>query len=373
MKKNILTLISFIIILMFMIPKTSAEAATNDSSPSSNLKIGAWVGTQPSTTELNNFQILQKRKLDIVNIYVSWANNFNYVKPYADAVYSNNSTLMMTWDAWGYTTVDIANGSADNYIKNMADNIKSYGKEIWINPLHEANGNWFPWGLGDSKVNTNDTYKSAYRHIVDIFRKEGTVNVKWIFNINVSNVGTGTSFIGHYPGDEYVDYTSLDGYNWGTSQSWGSTWQSFDEVFRPSYNAITTINKPVFIGEISSAEQGGDKGKWITETFNTIKTSYSKVFAVIWFSENKPAEADWRINSSDDALTAYINAINSSPVLKGDINGDNRINVLDYLLLSRYLLNNSIKINTAAADINNDGLIQENDKILLRQILICRK
>jgi len=71
-----------------------------------------------------------------------------------------------------------------------------------------------------SRVNTNETYIAAFRHIVDIFRANGATNVKWVFNVNCDNVGNGTSYLGHYPGDNYVDYTSIDGYNWGTTQSW---------------------------------------------------------------------------------------------------------------------------------------------------------
>ena len=35
---------------------------------------------------------------------------------------------------------------------------------------------------------------------------------------------------GTYPGDDYVDYISIDGYNWGTAQSWSGL-----EVFFPGF------------------------------------------------------------------------------------------------------------------------------------------
>lgn len=272
------------------------------------LKIGAWVGTQPSESEISQFQQLQQKHLDIVHQFISWSTNFDYVRPYADAVYKNGSILMITWEPWEYNTVDINNGRADSYITRMALDIKSYGKEIWLRPLHEANGNWYPWAIGDSKkVNTNETYKAAFRHVVDIFRKNGVSNVKWVYNVNCSNVGDGTSFLDIYPGDNYVDYTSIDGYNWGTTQSWGSVWQTFDQIFLQAYTALKAINKPMIIAEWASTEVGGNKAKWITESFDTIRTSYDKIFATVWFSQNK--ETDWRINSSESALQSYRTAI----------------------------------------------------------------
>ncbi|NLP15240.1 MAG: cellulase family glycosylhydrolase [Clostridium sp.] len=284
---------------------------------SSNLKFGAWLGTQPSRSVINSFQELQGKKLDIVHQFIDWSTDFSWVKSYADAVYDNGSILMITWEPWEYNTVAIKNGNADAYIAQMARDMKAYGKEIWLRPLHEANGNWYPWAIGyPGNINTNETYIAAFRRIVDIFRQNGATNVKWIYTVNCDNVGDGTSYMGYYPGDNYVDYAAIDGYNWGTTQDWGSRWQSFDEIFSRAYNALLATNKPILIAEFASTEIGGNKARWITEAYNTIKTSYKKIFAAVWFHENK--ETDWRINSSSEALVAYKNAIgadssNSTP------------------------------------------------------------
>ena len=70
-------------------------------------------------------------------------------------------------------------------------------------------------------------------------------NVKWIWTTNVTNHGEGATLTGNYPGDEYVDYISIDGYNWGKSQSW-SSWKSFAQVFDDAYKALANIDKPIF-------------------------------------------------------------------------------------------------------------------------------
>ena len=359
------------------------------------LKNGAWVGTQPSESEIAKYQELQGKKLDFVQQFVNWSTNFDWIRPYADAVYKNGSILMITWESWEYNTVDIKNGKADAYITRMARDIKAYGKEIWMRPLHEGNGDWYPWAIGYAgRVNTNDTFKAAFRHIVDIFRNNGANNVKWVYNINCSNVGDGTSFLDIYPGDNYVDYTSIDGYNWGTTQSWGSTWQTFDQIYSQAYNALRSINKPIILAEIASTEVGGNKANWITETFNTIRTNYDKIFAVMWFSENK--ETDWRINSSNAALEAYRKAIsvgtpvNTQPpvtqppvtpppasVNRGDLNFDNKINSLDYLLLKKHILGMSTFNSSEeeakflkAADLNGDNKVNSSDILLIQKYIL---
>ena len=67
-------------------------------------------------------------------------------------------------------------------------------------------------------------------------------------------------------------------------------------------------DKPFMIAEIGSAEQGGDKASWITNTFNTdIPNRLPKTQAVVWFSQDKTAdgETDWRVDTSRASLDAY--------------------------------------------------------------------
>ncbi len=306
MKKMIVLLFITAIIICTATPSFAGISLTDQ-----GFKIGAWLGVQPNANEISNFQTLQQRKLDTVMTYIDWNTEFSSIQSsIMDPIYNNGSIAIFTWEANGLTTVDINNGSKDAYITRMANAMKSYGREIWIPLMHEANGNWYSWAIGDSTVNTNDTYKAAYRRVVTIFRNQGAANVKWIFNINCTNNGANSSYLGHYPGDSYVDYLAIDGYNWGTTQSWGSVWQTFDEIFLTAYNTLAAIDKPIIIDEMASTEIGGDKAAWITNSFNTIRTSYPRIKAISWFNQNK--ETDWRINSSQAALGAYRAAINDS-------------------------------------------------------------
>jgi beta-mannanase len=119
-------------------------------------QIGAWVGgsgstPQPTKSNVEAFQTLQNRHVDIISLFVLWdINNWDWTKSYADIAAENNSTLLVTWMANGYTTPQIINGNADSYLKAYAQGVKSYGKEIWLRPFHEANGDWYDWGIAKS-------------------------------------------------------------------------------------------------------------------------------------------------------------------------------------------------------------------------------
>lgn len=290
--------------------------------------IGAWVGgdgtyPQPTKKNVEAFQTLQNRHLDLISIFVLWdVNDWDWTKKYANIADENRSTLVVTWMANGYTTPQIISGEADNYLKEYAKGVKAYGKEIWLRPFHEANGDWYDWGIAkEGAGNTNQTLIDAWKHVVTIFRDLEVTNVKWVWTTNATNSGSAT-FTGWFPGDDWVDMVSIDGYNWGSSQSW-SSWNSFADVFDAAYKALSISQKPLFIAEFSSTEHGGNKAQWITDMFNDIPEKLPRIFALMWFSQSKSAEADWALNTSEAALNAWkdgISKISSVEISKKKVN-----------------------------------------------------
>lgn len=289
-------------------------------------QIGAWVGgpgqyPQPTKENVLAFQELQGTHMDLISHFALFdINDWDNVEQYANVAKDNGSTLVVTWMANGYGAQDIVKGKTDTYVREFAKGVKNYSEEIWLRPLHEANGDWYDWGVGKANAgNTDANVAEAYRHIVNIFREENVNNVKWVWTTNASNHGSGTSLTGNYPGDEYVDYISIDGYNWGKSQSW-SNWQTFSQVFMKAYTALANINKPLFIAEISCSELGGSKADWITDMFEHFATDFSRVFAVMWFSQSKDEEGDWALNTSNAAVDAWKAGIAKMKVLSQDNN-----------------------------------------------------
>ena len=275
-------------------------------------QVGAWVGgpgqyPQPTQENVQAFQDLQGSHVDLISYLALFdVNDWNATEEYANVAKENGSTLVVTWMANGYGAQDLVDGKADSYIRDYAKGVKNYGEEIWLRPLHEANGDWYDWGVGKAGAgNTDANVAEAFRHIVNIFREENVTNVKWVWTTNASNAGKGSTLTGNYPGDEYVDYISIDGYNWGKCQSW-SNWQTFSQVFKKSYDALAKIDKPLFIAEISSSELGGNKAEWITDMFEHFATDFSRVFAVMWFSQSKEDNAgDWALNTPQAAVDAW--------------------------------------------------------------------
>ena len=280
-------------------------------------RIGAWVGgnelhPQPTKENIQAFQALQGRNVDLVSLFALFdINTWNWVEPFAETARENGSTLVVTWMPNGYNARRINEGEADSFIQHVAKSAKEYGHKIWLRPLHEANSDWYDWGVGKQGAgNTDENVAEAFRHIVRIFREESVGNVKWVWTTNSSNVGENTTFTGTYPGDDFVDYISIDGYNWGDKKCW-SRWKSFSEVFRKSYNALAGIDKPIFIAETSCTESGGNKAEWIADMFKVLPVEFPRIFAIMWFNQSKSFEADWALDTSSAAVDAWKAGLNA--------------------------------------------------------------
>ncbi len=249
----------------------------------------------------------------VVMWFQGWAQGDASRFPRADmdAVVKAGAMPMLTWEPWNWTGETnqpnyalntITNGAHDTYIRQWARDAAAWGKPFYLRFGHEMNSDWYPWSA-QANGNSATGYINAWRHIVTIFRQAGATNIRWVWCVNVSYSGS-TPFAQTYPGDAWVDWVALDGYNWGTAETWAS-WESFADTFAASYDELAKLtNKPMMISEVASTEEGGDKAAWIKDGFLTaLPKRFPRIRAVIWFNETK--EAAWAINSSPTAQQVF--------------------------------------------------------------------
>jgi beta-mannanase len=220
---------------------------------------------------------------------------------------SRGATPEITWEPWdprlgatqpAYQLQRIVNGAYDTYLTRWADEIKQWGNPLIIRLAHEMNTANYPWSAS-ANGNSSAAYVAFWRHVRAVFAARGVTNVTWVWCPNVGNPAT---YAALYPGDAYVDQVGLDGYNGGTALPWGG-WLSFSQLFGRDLTALESLSsKPVVIGETSSVERGGSKSTWIRSMFTAIAAD-SRIVAVTWFDFDK--EADWRVQSSTAAVTAF--------------------------------------------------------------------
>ena len=270
-------------------------------------------------TDLATFEQHAGKQMAIVMFWRDWGSSKSVLYPeWLGAIAARGSVPLISWspanwesdDQSAYSLDSIIAGHHDAYVRGWAQQLAAYGGPVLLRWAHEMNGNWYQWS------GQPERYVAAWRHIHAIFAAAGATNVQWVWSPNVFSAGSvAHDFRPYFPGDAYVDWLALDGYNHG------DVWMTFAEVFESSYMAITALSeKPLMIAEVASArataEQaaaGHSKSKWITDAYSNAIPSMPRIKAVIWFNENKVGlemnGKDWRIESSPAAQRAFAHAV----------------------------------------------------------------
>jgi hypothetical protein len=314
-------------------PKATAAAATGP------LYWGAWIGSQLTGTEgpwdmgaVSKLEGMVGKGASIVNFSSPFADCskspcsfYKFPKTEMEGIRSHGSMPFFSWasqstpaglDQPNFQLADVIAGTYDSYIREFAEGARDWGHPFFLRFNWEMNGGWFAWSEG---VNGNQPgeYVAAWRHVHDIFTQVGATNATWVWCPNVDPYEKMQDLAALYPGDAYVDWTGLDGYNWGTNPASPKGWMSFDELFKSTYDRITeTIapGKPLIVSEVGSSEYGGSKAAWIADALKSARTNYPLLRGLVWF-EKYDDGMDWPIESSASSAAAFAEGIQSPSYL----------------------------------------------------------
>jgi hypothetical protein len=206
----------------------------------------------------------------------------------------------------GYQLSDVASGAFDSYIREFAESAKAWGHPFFLRFDWEMNGSWFTWGTG---VNGNQRGElvPAWQHVHDIFTAVGATNATWVWCPYADATNRFGALKAYYPGDAYVDWTCLDGYNWAQNSVNPAPWRSFDQIFVASYRAIVekiAPSKPMMLGEVASNGVGRAKAVWIRHMFKSLALKYPRIRALAWFDQID-RDLRWPIETSRASIKAF--------------------------------------------------------------------
>ncbi len=233
-----------------------------------------------------------------------------------------------------FTLENIILGKFDSDLQNWAIEAKKDNIPLLIDFGVEMNGKWFPWngywnggGIKDKYGNDSypdgpERYRDAYRHIIDIFRKENVNHVTWFFHPTMYSTEPLDEWNlpkYYYPGDDYIDWIGVSIY--GPLHPKENYWDSFDEVleYDNSYKKILNIssNKPFAILEMGVTDNHpmGDKSEWLKDGFESIiNNKYIKFQAINYWHENWDNDGSitsLRLDSSNKVLKTFKEIINN--------------------------------------------------------------
>jgi beta-mannanase len=210
---------------------------------------------------------------------------------------------MISWK--GTYLQPIINGDYDTMIRARARALRKFGHWIFMRWGWEMNGDWEDWSGANNQPHGPAKFVQAWRHIREIFWQENAWNVVFVWAPNDGNLPRAkwNNFTHYYPGNKYVDWVGVDGFNWGKSH-WWSEWLTIEGILHDVYQKYHW-SKPIMVAETGSVEQGGNKAKWIRHMGRVIRTKFPAVAAVIYFNGTTPDNADFRLSTSRSAMAAF--------------------------------------------------------------------
>lgn len=274
---------------------------------------GAYVGASAmSILEEDGVERWQQKRqtaLDIAHWYQPWGNRTRRVRiDWLDMVRKQGVVPMISWEPWHKPSGEvhagpqrrfrlsrIAVGEFDRYIRSWARGVARYKHPLLIRFAHEMNGYWYPWSVG-TNGNSRHDFVQAWRRIHNIFEEEGATNVSWVWAVNeISGLRQdGRDLERLYPGERYVDWVSVTGFNWGTTNSF-NRWRTFRDAFGKTLAGLERFEKPIMISEIGTVSTGGNAAGWVRDSLRRLRKKHAEVKAVVWFDHTYPGGVDFRL------------------------------------------------------------------------------
>lgn len=222
---------------------------------------------------------------------------------------------------------DINAGTYDSDIIAFANEVKAFGATALqtqggLRPLpgknniagtvlirldHEFAANYYSWG-GAYLNNSPAKYIAAWRRVVTLFEQQGATNVRWIWAPDYASPpaipAPANDLENYYPGDGYVDYIGVSGYNWGNDPTYGSGWISATSIFGNFFATIAKYQprKSLIISEIGSSPSYGSNSQpsWISDAITYLSTN-PQIKGIVWFNDyaySLPSGMDFRVTNT---------------------------------------------------------------------------
>jgi hypothetical protein len=220
-----------------------------------------------------------------------------------------------------FSLVSIAAGKHDAYIHASAKAIKASPYTVYIRLMHEFNGNWYAWGYGVNGNTSPAQFVAVFQHVVQIFQQEGVTNVQFVWCASTQAMLTTNAppIEAFFPGDQYVDWVSIDGYNRNRGK-----WSTVADLFSAAYATLTKISRrPVMIAETACVEDTTDstaKPRWMTDGFlNIIPNQMPRIKSILYFDNAGHGET-YPLDSSPASFAAFQTVV-ASPLCQGTAPG----------------------------------------------------
>lgn len=228
-------------------------------------------------------------EVTIEHLFLPWEDV--YLPTLVDAdVYAleRGRSVLVTIEPWTWNrserneprrlSLGLQSGEYDKYMRAICSVLNVFESPVtvrWAQEMEDRSGQfiWANWNP--------ETYKNAFRRMVDICRAEAPkLTYMW------SPLGY-EYLTDYYPGDDYVDIVGLSVFG---HQNWErdilGEEQSFKDILGPRYERVVGFGKPIVVAELGYTGDADYVAKWDGE----VRMNYPEfpnVVAVVYFHQKE--------------------------------------------------------------------------------------
>lgn len=144
------------------------------------------------STTLINLEEEYGAEISFLSFYRAWNHcNIENDLSWLERVLTSPRDIFLTWEPWlippalhapeiqpNFSLKNIISGMYDTYIMAFASILATCQRTIFLRPMHEMNGCWYPW-CGTVNQNSPEDFINAWRYIKKVFLEVDASNIKW--------------------------------------------------------------------------------------------------------------------------------------------------------------------------------------------------
>ena len=281
-------------------------------------RFGANAGTEPFPNDDGHFALEQLlgAKLPTMLWYQYW--DTGWLSGPATSARDTGHNILLTWqpELGSLPTPipfdEILAGKYDDYANTMFQAIAASGVEVAMRPMHEMNGNFYPWSVNapNSAVTSTDQWIQVWRKLVSMQRAFGG-SVRWVWCPNFQDSGGDSPVAEDYwPGGDVVDVLGIDVYN-GIEDI---PWQTPSQLTSPMLGRVRSLapTLPVWLCEVGCreaqpSEAPNTKAQWLAK-LGTYAVQ-ANLPNVVFFDHDQ-----WNLDTSPASLAAAKQVVRTTPL-----------------------------------------------------------
>jgi mannan endo-1,4-beta-mannosidase len=285
------------------VPSAYLNTAPASPVPSASLQMsqGRYIGViahgmPASYAPAAEFSKTIGKRVNLVAYYSGWHERFQ--AEFASTARRHGAMTLVEINPAGPSVRRIPSGAFDAYLTSYARDVRAFGHPVVLSFGHEMNGKWFTYGYGHVAP---AVFIAAWRHVHNVFEREGARNVIWLWQVNVPVSGRTAPIRPFYPGDAYVNWAGIDGYDW-------TGLKTFGQLFGPTVTHVRAItHKPILIAE-TAIVPGPNAAAQVAGLFRA--TGCGRLLGFVWFNVNKTHarsrdQHDWVLQHNPAGLSAF--------------------------------------------------------------------